>query len=100
MRLPFHKYLGPGNSLNEGTPVNAADSIAHDHDFSYEQDVSRNNIRSADSDAIRLFTDNFVSNLNNPWESIPSAIGAIGLTAKKYFEDTFGQVYPAPDASR
>lgn len=33
--LPGYKYLGPGNSLNRGVPVNALDDAAKKHDEKY-----------------------------------------------------------------
>ncbi|CAB3226821.1 unnamed protein product [Arctia plantaginis] len=35
--LPGYKYLGPGNSLNRGTAVNALDSAAKKHDEKYHK---------------------------------------------------------------
>lgn len=35
--LPGYKYLGPGNGLDKGEPVNAADAAALEHDKAYDQ---------------------------------------------------------------
>lgn len=89
-RIPWHKYLGPGNSLNEGEPVNNADRIAYYHDLAYDkrpEDVSR-----ADEEAIEDFGLNIIE---NPSEALPSALGWLGLKAKRAWERHFGQVYPS-----
>ncbi len=35
--LPFYKYVGPGNTLNRGRPVNKADWAARIHDKAYTE---------------------------------------------------------------
>nr|QKN88779.1 MAG: capsid protein [Dependoparvovirus sp.] len=35
--LPGYKYLGPGNGLDKGEPVNAADAAAREHDKGYDE---------------------------------------------------------------
>nr|WDW25754.1 MAG: VP1 [Canine parvovirus] len=35
--LPGYKYLGPGNGLDKGEPVNKADAAALEHDKAYDQ---------------------------------------------------------------
>lgn len=37
--LPGYKYLGPGNGLDKGEPVNFADSVAREHDLAYNQQL-------------------------------------------------------------
>ncbi|AAC58045.1 capsid [Adeno-associated virus - 4] len=37
--LPGYKYLGPGNGLDKGEPVNAADAAALEHDKAYDQQL-------------------------------------------------------------
>nr|WDW25786.1 MAG: capsid protein [Canine parvovirus] len=35
--LPGYKYLGPGNGLDKGEPVNRADAVALEHDKAYDE---------------------------------------------------------------
>ncbi|AAB95452.1 capsid protein VP1 [Adeno-associated virus 3B] len=37
--LPGYKYLGPGNGLDKGEPVNEADAAALEHDKAYDQQL-------------------------------------------------------------
>lgn len=37
--FPGHKYLGPGNSLDRGDPVDADDAAAQKHDQSYQEQL-------------------------------------------------------------
>nr|AJE25863.1 cap [Bovine adeno-associated virus] len=37
--LPGYKYLGPGNGLDKGDPVNFADEVAREHDLSYQKQL-------------------------------------------------------------
>lgn len=83
--VPGYRYLGPGNKLNNGKPVNSADSIARDHDFAYERAKSASDIRSADRQAIGQFIGD---------KSIGGAIGAAGLGAKYIGESIVGVQYP------
>lgn len=97
--LPYHKYIGPGNSLNNGLPVDSDDLIALEHDQAYEHNP--NSVASADTHAIHDFIGDFQDNFN-----IHSAVGALGLSAKKGIESIIGQQYPmskrhaSPDSSQ
>lgn len=90
-RWPFHKYLGPGNSLDEGPPVNRADYIARHHDEHYEFEPEA--AREADEEAIQQFLHGAFesSDISNFYSNI---IGAGGLSIKKRVEDRVGQIYP------
>ena len=83
--VPGYRYLGPGNKLNNGKPINSADSIARDHDFAYERAKSASDIRSADRKAIGQFIGD---------RSIGGTIGAVGLGAKYIGESIVGVQYP------
>lgn len=37
--LPGYKYLGPGNGLDKGEPVNKADAAAREHDKAYDEQL-------------------------------------------------------------
>nr|QVW56798.1 MAG: capsid protein VP [Ficedula mugimaki parvoviridae sp.] len=87
MRLPFHKYVGPGNELNNGDPVDEDDNIAQVHDNDYERAQNQEQIREADTHAINDFIGSFQSG------NLHSAIGAAGLAIKRGAEDIVGPIY-------
>lgn len=72
--FPGHRYLGPGNPIDNGDPVDEDDRIAQRHDIAYEDDRTRENFRRADRVAISDFSRDFVRTGN--WHS---AAGATGL---------------------
>lgn len=87
--LPGHRYLGPGNPLNNGEPVNRADYIARRHDYRYNEAQEDNHIYEADQDAILEFYNNI------PENPLSSSIGAVGLGIKHLVEKSLGKViYP------
>lgn len=91
-RLPGHRYLGPGNPVRSGTPVDEDDRIAEIHDLAYQiqpQDVSH-----ADSAAVDSFIEDWQKNKN-----IHSLIGGIGIQAKRSIEGVVGQRYPMPNVN-
>lgn len=86
-RLPGHRYLGPGNSVRSGQPVDRDDEIAEIHDLAYE--IQPDNVESADRAAEDSFLEDFSTSGN-----VHSLIGGIGLQAKRSYEGIFGQQYP------
>lgn len=90
-RLPYHKYLGPGNDLDSGAPVNEADLIAQEHDNAYADAKKESDIQTADWNSASEFIGNFQDT-----GSIPSAIGAIGLGIKYGAERLLGVQYGMP----
>lgn len=86
--LPFHKYVGPGNSLEQGEPVDLDDQIARIHDRAYADAVSDLDVRQADRDAIEHF---LVEGAND--ETGHSLLGAIGIGAKYAVESASGVLY-------
>lgn len=88
--FPGHRYLGPGNSLNSGTPVDKDDEIAQQHDWAYEKATTSEDIRTADREAISQFTSDAIHNWN-----YHSAIGALGLSTKYAVESVTGVLYPS-----
>lgn len=85
--LPFHNYIGPGNPINNGPPIDIDDEIALLHDHRYANAENEEDIYKADNEAIG----DFLSNVYNPH----SAIGAVGLGAKRVAEYIAGKViYP------
>lgn len=95
---PGHKYLGPGNPLNNGQPVDVADKIARSHDFAYSYSKTKNEIFDADKQAIDKFRTDLSNNFN-----FPSAAGFVGLSAKHFVESGINKtLYPfnLPDDTR
>lgn len=100
LTLPFHKYEGPGNSVNLGEPSNVADAIAQLHDTEYfdaqhkyktgitSREEFNKTIKDSDSKAIKSFA-------KTP--SIGGVLGTVGLGAKKFAESfTKNPIYPNP----
>lgn len=87
MRLPKHHYLGPGNSVQSGEPIDTDDAIAEIHDLAYE--IQPEDVSAADTSAVDSFLTDF-SNTGNPH----SLLGGVGLQAKRTFEGIYGQQYP------
>ncbi|KAL5289595.1 hypothetical protein ACFFRR_009580 [Megaselia abdita] len=85
---PGKNYLGPGNPINSGEPVDDVDWDAYIYDLEYELADTKENIREADREAISNFIDDFK---NNGQISEVSAI--IGLSLKYGFESVFGVRY-------
>lgn len=88
--FPGHKYLGPGNPVNNGEPVDEDDRIAQRHDIAYDRARNSKDIRTADKTAIGEFTSDFLRTGNSH-----SAIGAVGLGAKFIGESIVGVQYPS-----
>lgn len=85
--LPFHKYIGPGNSLDSGVPVNLADDVAREHDHLYDRAQDQSDIAAADLRAASEFVGT---------GSVSGAIGAAGLYAKYGIEKAVGPIYGMP----
>nr|WGL41074.1 capsid protein [Psittaciform ambidensovirus] len=87
---PGHNYLGPGNELDNGPPVDKADEIARVHDYAYHNADSKSDIYKSDFESFKNFTSYFVSNPN-----LPSFAGAAGIGAKLIGETVLGAtIYP------
>lgn len=91
LTLIGYKYLGPGNKLNKGTPINQADSIALEHDIAYDKAKSKSDIFKADAKAIQAFSSDFRKNPN-----LGNTLGLIGLSTKHLIERSLDTViYPS-----
>lgn len=90
MNFPGHRYLGPGNPIVNGTPVDSDDNIARTHDQAYDDASSFDHVRTADRAAISDFASDTFANRN--WHS---AVGAVGLSVKYAVESVLGPVYPS-----
>lgn len=80
--FPGHRYLGPGNPLNNGDPVDEDDRIAQQHDEAYSRAQSDADVFTADRASIAAFTSDFSRTGN--WHS---ALGATGLGIKNFVEE-------------
>lgn len=93
---PGHRYLGPGNPLDNGEPVDNADKIARVHDNEYHNATSESDIYKSDESAIFNFSKDFVEHPN-----LPSLAGAFGLTLKHGLEKNLtGVLYPTGDEEK
>jgi hypothetical protein len=88
--LPGHRYIGPGNPLNNGQPVDSDDAIAKTHDIAYNNAETAEDVRAADRKAIGEFAHDAYHNLNPH-----SALGAAGLGVKYGVESLTGVIYPS-----
>lgn len=80
--LPGHRYLGPGNKLDNGKPVDEDDRIAQLHDIAYEFAKNSEDVFRSDDEAIRSFAGDFAHSLRN-WElNGGDFVGVLGLGAK------------------
>lgn len=104
LTLPGYKYLGPGNSLNRGVPVNALDSAAKKHDEKYhkiteyfKKTKNRKNfekeIREADEEFL-----NEVSQIapESTYDSFAKFLAKGGIGTKYLVEKLTGVIYPRP----
>lgn len=88
---PNHRYLGPGNPLENGEPVDNADRIAKVHDYEYSAAKTKEDIFESDNRAIQKFRSDFVTHPN-----LPSLAGLIGLGVKNTVEQSLlnSTIYP------
>lgn len=87
--FPGHRYLGPGNPLRNGEPVDSDDRIVERHDWAYEFSQTDGDVRRVDREAIGEFSRDAIVNCN--WHSV---VGAAGLGAKYAVETVTGVQYP------
>lgn len=80
--FPGHRYLGPGNPLINGDPVDEDDRIAQQHDQAYSLARSDADVFAADRTSVRAFASDFGRTGN--WHS---ALGAAGLGIKNVVEE-------------
>lgn len=89
MLFPGHNYLGPGNPVDNGEPVDEDDRTAQIHDRAYESATSDSDIRKADAIAIYDFAQEAIQ--HNNWHA---TVGALGLGGKYLLESITGVLYP------
>lgn len=89
LTFPFHKYLGPGNTLDGDKPVDYDDWIAFLHDIEYlNNNKFCEKIHEADFEACVDTFNDFLTNGN-----LHSLAGAVGLgfkySVEKFFNTQF-----------
>ncbi|AIQ82698.1 structural protein [Sea star-associated densovirus] len=88
--LPDHRYIGPGNTIDDTEPVDLDDDIAREHDINYEKAKTQEDVQEADREGAGEFLTDVIHN-SNPH----SIAGYIGLKAKEKVESVIGVQYPA-----
>lgn len=97
--LPFTKYTGPGNPLNNGEPVNRADAESQIHDHAYAEAKDKYDIFEADKEYLRHQSNIIAEGLSGKatlGESITAAIGSVGIGGKHLVEKHLDKtLYPS-----
>lgn len=96
--VPGFKYLGPGNTLNLGQPVNEIDEDAKEHDIAYSKAINYKEVEDADTKFISKAGDHIAEGIagrGSIKNSIGSTLGAVGISIKKAVENKFGAIYPS-----
>ncbi len=88
--LPDHRYIGPGNTVDDTEPVDVDDSIAKEHDINYEKAKTQEDVQEADKQGADEFLSDVIDNNN-----LHSVAGYIGLKAKEKIESVIGVQYPS-----
>lgn len=90
MLYPTYHYLGPGNPVNNGEPVNSTDEIAREHDITYEKAKFPFEIYNSDFKAINKFFEDY-----KVTHRFADLVGAAGLGVKTIFEKVINtNLYP------
>lgn len=89
--VPGYKYLGPGNSLQNGLPVNKLDAIAQAHDQSYANATNRADIIASDYESAKqMFNNTFQS--QSLGEGVLSVVSGAALGAKAIQADIMNKL--------
>ncbi|KAL3171800.1 hypothetical protein MRX96_001442 [Rhipicephalus microplus] len=78
--FPGHRYLGPGNLLRNGDPVDEDNGIAKSHDEAYERATSHEDVFAADQASAALFLNGLYTHwllphgLRTPWKTGSSVV--------------------------
>jgi hypothetical protein len=95
---PPFKYLGPGNSLNQGTAYNQIDEDAQIHDTEYSVAKTEAEVQASDRKFISGAVDHIAEGLTGKGtigDSLGGALGAVGIGGKHLLEKATGQLYPS-----
>lgn len=99
LTLPFSKYIGPGNSLNQGKPSNNIDIHAREHDIAYNKAIDKVDIYNADKTFLSKISDHLVEYINgneDPIKGAQSIVSGIGIGGKHLFEKSINKtIYPS-----
>nr|QRQ90276.1 MAG: hypothetical protein 3 [Parvoviridae sp.] len=87
--LPDHRYIGPGNTVDETPPIDTDDAIAREHDIAYNKAETQEDVQEADRQGANEFLTDVIHNNN-----VHSIAGYIGLKAKEKIESVIGVQYP------
>lgn len=96
--LPGYNYLGPGNILNKGPPLNDIDADAQQHDIAYDKAQTSKEVSKADEIFVNQAKDHIVESINlndKPLNTIGSIVGAVGIGTKQAVEKHTGIIYPS-----
>ena len=84
--LPGSKYIGPGNRMDKGAPVNQADANAYQHDIDYDNYVKAGHKAS---DVYTGYSDADERLLKNTKANTPEGVAVVlGMGAKKLLNKT------------
>lgn len=84
MTLPGYKYLGPGNNLYSGAPVNKLDALAEKHDWQYTLAKSYDDVYKADKE--------FINEAKK--EGFVGRVSSSVISLKSQFESKLFPLYP------
>ena len=84
-----YNYLGPGNPLDNGQPINQLDSLAREHDYSYANARDNVDVLESDIEYTGKFALNAIVHPKDPMQELWSWIGALGLGIKTLEEAPF-----------
>lgn len=107
LTLPGYKYLGPGNSLNRGVPVNKLDSVAKKHDEQYhkiteyfKKTKNRKKFEADIQQADREFLDEVKKiTPGSTYDAFAKYLAQGGIGTKFLIEKLTGVIYPNPSTS-
>ena len=84
--LPGSKYIGPGNRMNKGKPVNQADANAYQHDIDYDNYLKQGHKAK---DVYTGYSDADERLLKNTKANTPEGLAVVlGMGAKKLLNKT------------
>lgn len=94
---PPFKYLGPGNSLDRGTPYNDIDADAKEHDHAYDTAKTQDEVRASDIKLLSQSSDHIVEGISGSGSisnTVGAALAGIGIGGKYLTEKAIGVQYP------
>lgn len=95
---PPFKYLGPGNSLDRGTPYNEIDADAKKHDIAYNNAKTHKDIAASDIQLLGEASDHIIEGISGRGSvsnTIGGALAGIGIGGKYLTEKAVGPIYPS-----